>query len=96
LERSQPARPLCQGPRRTQTHDDYRHGAITLFAAMNCVSGRVLQMQKSRHRYQEWLKFLQGINQEYAEEITLHLIIDNDATHNHAKVKAWLKRHPQI
>src|ERR1700674_4533685 len=26
----------------------------------------------------------------------LHLIADNYATHNHAKVKAWLDRHPRF
>jgi transposase len=26
----------------------------------------------------------------------LHLIVDNYATHKHAKVKAWLKRHPRF
>jgi len=26
----------------------------------------------------------------------VHLILDDDATHNHPKVKAWLERHPRI
>jgi hypothetical protein len=33
LERSQPGLPLGQGHIRTQTHDYYRHGTVTLFAA---------------------------------------------------------------
>jgi transposase len=96
LERSQPALPLGQGHIRTQTHDYYRHGTITLFAAMNYLSGKVLQMQKSRHRHQEWLKFLESIDLEYPGEVTIHLIIDNYATHKHAKVKRWLERHPRF
>ena len=96
LERSQPALPLGQGHIRTQTHDYYRHGTITLFCALNYLSGKVLQMQKRRHRHQEWLKFLQAIDQEYPGEIALHLIIDNYATHKHAKVRRWLARHPRF
>lgn len=96
LERSQPALPLGQGHIRTETHDYFRHGTITLFAAMNYLSGKVMQMQRNRHRHQEWLKFLQAIDQEYPGEITIHLIIDNYATHKHAKVKRWLEQHPRF
>ena len=35
LERSQPGLPLSQGHIRTQTHDYYRHGTVTLFAALD-------------------------------------------------------------
>ena len=29
-------------------------------------------------------------------ELTLHLVVDNYATHKHPAVKAWLARHPRI
>lgn len=96
LERSQPGLPLGQGQIRTETHDYTRHGTITLFAALNYLNGKVLQLQRQRHRHQEWLKFLEAIDQEYPGEITIHLIIDNYATHKHAKVKRWLARHPRF
>ena len=41
LERSQPGLPLSQGHIRTQTHDYYRHGTVTLFAALDYLSGKV-------------------------------------------------------
>ena len=97
LERSQPALPLGQGQIRTQTHDYYRHGTVTLFAALNYLSGKVLQMQRQRHRHQEWLKFLEVIDREYpGDHLAIHLILDNYATHKHAKVKRWLARHPRF
>lgn len=96
LERSQPSLPLGQGHIRTETHDYFRHGTITLFAAMNYLNGKVLQMQRNRHRHQEWLKFLEAIDREYPGDIAIHLIIDNYATHKHAKVKKWLERHPRF
>jgi transposase len=96
LERSQPSLPLGQGHIRTQTHDYFRHGTITLFAAMNYISGKVHQLQKRRHRHQEWLQFLELINADYPGEIAIHLILDNYATHKHAKVKRWLARHPRF
>ncbi|MBX3732183.1 MAG: hypothetical protein KF791_06270 [Verrucomicrobiae bacterium] len=39
---------------------DLSHGTITRFAAMNDLSGKVLQFQKRRHRHQEWIRFLGG------------------------------------
>lgn len=40
-----------------------------------------------RHRHQEFLKFLQLIDRRTPAELDLHLIVDNYATHKHAKVK---------
>jgi len=96
LERSQPGLPLGQGYVHTATHDYVRHGTITLFAALNYLNGKILQLQRQRHRHQEWLKFLEAIDHEYPGEIAIHLIIDNYATHKHAKVKRWLARHPRF
>jgi hypothetical protein len=49
-----------------------------------------------RHRHQEWLAFLRKIDQAIAPELELHIICDNYATHKHAKVIGWLKRHPRF
>jgi hypothetical protein len=43
-----------------------------------------------------WLKFLRTIDRNTPLGLDLHLIADNYATHKHAKVKAWLKRHPRF
>src|SRR5216683_1581095 len=47
-------------------------------------------------RDQEFLKFLRLLDTEFPGDIPLHLIMDNYGTHKHAKVKAWLKRHPRF
>jgi len=49
-----------------------------------------------RHRHQEWLAFLRKIDKEVAPELELHIICDNYSTPKHAKVTAWLKRHPRF
>jgi transposase len=90
LERTQPGLPLGVGHIATQTHDYYRHGTITLFAALNYVDGKLIGMTAARHRHQEWLRFLKKIDAESPSELTLHLIVDNYSTHKHAKVRRWL------
>ena len=43
-----------------------------------------------RHRHREFLAFLRHVDRNVPAEFDVHLIIDNYATHKHAKVKAWL------
>ena len=50
----------------------------------------------SRHRHQEFIRFLNRINRETPAELDLHLIVDNYATHKHPEVRAWLARHPRF
>ena len=96
LERTQPGLPLGVGHIRTRTHDYIRHGTVTLFAALNYLDGKLISRIAKRHRHQEWLAFLKTINREVPAGLTLHLIADNYATHKHAKVKAWLAKHPRL
>jgi len=96
LERTQPGLPLGQGHICTRTHDYYRHGTITLFAALNYLNGRILAERAPRHRHQEWLRFLKGIDADVPPGIDVHLILDNYATHKHAKVLAWVAKHPRF
>jgi hypothetical protein len=48
LQRSQPGLPLAQGHIRTVTHDYYRHGTVTLFAALDYLSGKVISQVAPR------------------------------------------------
>src|SRR5215475_956117 len=96
LDRTQPGLPIKKGRCGTMTHDYKRNGTATLFAAMNALDGTVISMCDDRHRHQEWLKFLRVIDELNPEAKEIHLIADNYATHKHAKVQRWLKRHPRI
>jgi transposase len=44
------------------THDYKRHGVTTLFAALDVKSGKVIGECMSRHRHQEFLRFLRTID----------------------------------
>ncbi len=78
------------------THDYKRNGTTTLFAAIDMLYGQVIASCMPRHRHQEWIKFLKQIDAETPQDLELHLIVDNYATHKHPKVKRWLKRHPRF
>lgn len=96
LDRTQPGLPLKKGRCGTMTHDYKRHGTTTLFAALNVLTGEVIGTCQPRHRHQEWLRFLKELDQKTPADRELHLILDNYATHTHATVLRWLKRHPRF
>jgi transposase len=96
MDRTQKSLPLFPGRCQTMTHDDRRHGTTTLFAALNVADGTVIGDCQPRHRHQEWLKFLKKIDAETPSDLDLHLILDNYATHKHATVRKWLKKHPRF
>lgn len=95
LNRTQPLLPMGMGYVEGVTHDYVRHGTTTLFAALDIATGQVLARCKSRHRHQEYLDFLKHIDAHVPQELDIHLVVDNYATHKHPKVKRWLAVHPR-
>jgi len=96
LDRTQPGLPLKRGRCGTMTHDYKRNGTTTLFAALSLLDGRVIGQCSSRHRHQEFLKFLRRLDREFPEEQELHLVVDNYGTHKTPEVQSWLKRHSRF
>jgi transposase len=93
LDRTQPGLPLKKGRCGTMTYDYKRNGTTTLFAALSMLDGKVIGQCHSRHRHQEFLKFLRRLDREFPGDRELHLILDNYGTHKTPEVKSWLKRH---
>jgi transposase len=87
---------MKRGRAGTMTHDYKRNGTTTLFAALDYLSGSVIGQCLPRHRHIEFLKFLRTIDRAVPKGLQVHLILDNYATHKHAKVKAWLEKHPRF
>src|SRR6202050_1794682 len=92
LDRTQPSLPIKPGRAGTMTHDYKRNGTTTLFAALDVLTGSVIGQCLPRHRHTEFLKFLKTIDQEVPDELGVHLICDNYATHKHQSVRAWLDK----
>jgi putative transposase len=95
LDRTQPVLPMGLGYVEGITHQYRRHGTLTLFAALDLASGEVIAECKKRHRHQEFLQFLKQIDQSVPKNLDIHLVVDNYATHKHAKIKQWLAARPR-
>lgn len=96
LERTQPVLPMGLGYVEGVTHDYIRHGTTTLFAALDVATGEVIADCRPRHRHQEFLAFLRKIDASVPQELDLHIVLDNYASHKHPKVRTWLARRPRF
>jgi transcriptional regulator with XRE-family HTH domain/transposase len=96
LDRTQPGLPMKKGRLGTMTHDYKRNGTTCLFAALEVLQGKVIGQCFTRHRHQEFLRFMRRIDAAFPGKIVLHLVMDNYGTHKHPNVQAWLKRHPRF
>ncbi len=87
--------PMRPGQAERRTHDYYRHGTTSLFAALDIATGKVIGRCEQRHRHQEFLRFLKQIEQEVPAQLNVHLVLDNYGTHKAPRVAAWFKKHPR-
>ena len=87
LARTQAPLPMKAGQPTTRTHDYVRHGTTTLFAALNVLEGSVIgrRMQRHRHRHQEFIRFLNTVEDAVPAGKVVHAILDNYAVHKHPK-----------
>jgi transposase len=95
LDRSQPVLPMRPGQAERCTHDYYRHGTTSLFAALDVATGKVIGRCQKQHRQQEFLRFLDQIDRTVPAGLEVHLVLDNYATHKTAKVAAWFRKRPR-
>lgn len=95
LDRSQPVLPMRPGQAERRTHDYYRHGTTSLFAALDIATGTVIGRCRPQHRHQEFLAFLGQIDRAVPAGKEIHLVLDNYATHKTPKVAAWFQKRPR-
>jgi len=96
LDRSQPVLPMMPGMPERRTHDYFRHGITSLFAAFNIADGTVISQLHRRHRALEFKKFLAGIDKAVPTALDVHLVCDNYGTHKTPDIQRWLARHPRF
>jgi transposase len=95
LDRSQPLLPMRPGQIERRTHDYTRHGTLTLFAALNAATGKIIGRCYPRHRGREFLSFLREIERNVPPNLDVRLIMDNYATHKTPAIRKWLGARPR-
>ena len=96
LERAQPVLPMSVGQPERRSHDYVRHGTTDLFAALDVATGKVLGKCYSQHRAKEFKRFLVEIDSAVPDELDVHIVLDNLATHKTPLIKSWLSKRPRF
>ncbi len=96
LQRAQPILPMDLGQPERQTHNYIRHGTLDLFAALNVATGEVIARCKQQHRAQDFVLFLNELDDSVEPGLDVHVVLDNLSAHKAPAVHRWLLRHPRF
>ena len=87
--------PLRPGQAARRTHDYKRHGTTSLFAALDIATGHVIGRCYPHYRATEFRRFLDQIEAKVPDDLDVHLVIDNYATHKAPIARNWLIKRPR-
>lgn len=96
LDRKDPVLPLSPGRAERHGFEYYRHGTLSLYAALNTKSGEVIGKTAARHTSEEFVAFLTDIVASQHQRREIHVILDNLSAHKTKRVKAFLDSHPNV
>src|SRR6266481_6468288 len=96
LDRLAPVLPLSPGRAERHGFEYYRHGTLSLFAALNTQSGAVIGSTAPRHTSQEFVAFLADVVASQPRGREIHIIADNFSAHKTKLVQQFLDSHPKV
>jgi transposase len=96
LDRIDPLLPLSPGRAERHGFEYYRHGTLSLYAALNTQTGEVLGNAVPRHTSDEFVAFLQSVVDTQSRRREIHIIVDNLSAHKTQKVRTFLVAHPNV
>ena len=74
----------------------YRHGTLSLYAALETSTGRVHGKTAARHTSQDFVAFLKEVVSLCPAGQQIHIILDNLSAHKTALVREFLEQNPYV
>jgi transposase len=96
LDRLDPVLPLSPGRAERHGFEYYRHGTLSLYAALDTKTRRVHGKTATRHTSRDFVAFLQEVVSLCPPRQQIHIILDNLAAHKTQLVRDFLQRHPRV
>lgn len=96
LDRLDPVLPLSPGRAERHGFEYYRHGTLSLYAALDVKTGQVQGMTAGRHTSKEFITFLDGLVARTTWAKQIHVVLDNLSAHKTKDVERFLAEHPQV
>jgi transposase len=95
LDRLDPVLPLSPGRIERPGFEYYRHGTLSLSAALNTRTGEIIGQTVPRHTSAAFVDFLGDIVTAHPHR-DIHVIVDNLAAHKTKAVQTFLDAHPRV
>jgi transposase len=96
LDRLDPVLPLSPGRAERHGFEYYRHGTLSLYAALDTKTGRVHGKTAARHTSRDFVAFLEEVVSLCPSRQQIHVILDNLSAHKTQLVRDFLQRHPRV
>jgi len=96
LDRLDPVLPLSPGRAESHGFEYFRHGTLSLYAALDTQSGEILGKTARHHTSAEFVAFLAEVVASQAAGKEIHVIADNLSAHKTKLVDAFLAANPNV
>lgn len=96
LDRLDPVLPMSPGRAERHGFEYYRHGTLSLYAALDVRSGKVHGKTAARHTSDQFVEFLHDVVGLCQPKQEIHVILDNLSAHKTPKVASFLCDHPNV
>jgi hypothetical protein len=96
LDRLDPVLPLSPGRAERHGFEYYRHGPLSLYAALDTATGRVHGKTAARHTSRDFVAFLHEVVSLCPPHQQIHIILDNLSAHKTALVREFLEQNPRV
>jgi transposase len=96
LDRMDPVLPLSAGRAERHGFEYYRHGTLSLYAALDTATGKVHGKTTARHTSRDFVTFLKEIVSLCPRHKDIHIILDNLSAHKTKLVREFLEQNRQV
>lgn len=72
-----------------------RLGTVSLLAAIDLHTGKIIPMIRDRHRSKEFIEFLKVLDKQYPKDWRIRIVLDNHSSHISKETRAYLKTNPE-
>ena len=84
-----------QFPSHLRDYEYERLGTVSLLAGLDLHTGRVTEIVRDRHASADFIALLSKLDQDYAPQTRIRLLLDNHSAHISKETQGWLALHPQ-
>jgi transposase len=96
LDRLDPVLPLSPGRAERHGFEYYRHGTLSLYAALDVRTGEVHGKTARRHTSADFVAFLDEVVKKTPADKDIHIVLDNLSAHKTQTVRDFLTENPRV